>query len=153
MSLLDSSRGYITCERGCAHWGPHGAAGLLLRHDGRYLLQQRAPWVDHGRTWSIPGGALRRGEHPRRAARREAREELGHLPPYQHHTIHRDDHGGWTYHTVVVDTLQPYTPGNGDGEGTRCDWFTPEQIGTLRLHPGFADTWPRILHKLTEQPA
>ena len=58
----------VPCERpGCGtHWGPHGAAGLLIHHDDpedgqtRYLLQKRAPWVDHGGTWGIPGGADRK---------------------------------------------------------------------------------------------
>ncbi|MFD8521020.1 NUDIX domain-containing protein [Streptomyces capillispiralis] len=141
---VDTSRGFVVCAHGCRHWGPHGAAGLLLRHDGRVLLQQRAPHVHHGGTWSLPGGALHAGEKPRRGAHREASEELGGLPRIRHHATHTNDHGRWAYHTVIADTLEPFAPGRGDGEGTRTRWVAPGQVDGLRLHPDFADTWHHI---------
>jgi 8-oxo-dGTP pyrophosphatase MutT (NUDIX family) len=152
MFAFDTSRGYVVCGRGCRHWGPHGAAGLLLLDDGHILMQQRAPHVHHGGTWSIPGGALREGETARSGARREASEELGGLPRIRHHVTHHNDHGGWTYHTVIVDTLEPFTPGRGDGEGSRHDWFTPDQINQLPLHPGFAETWDQVAILLGGRP-
>ncbi|MER6402996.1 NUDIX hydrolase [Streptomyces viridosporus] len=149
---VDTSRGFVVCGRGCRHWGPHGAAGLLLVHGSRILLQERTPWVHHGGTWSLPGGALHAGETARRGAHREAGEELGGLPRIRHHAIHTSDHGGWAYHTVIADTLEPFTPGRGDGEGTRADWFTPGQVGRLPLHPDFADTWPAVRALLGGRP-
>ncbi|MET9494297.1 NUDIX hydrolase [Streptomyces sp. NPDC006552] len=150
MISLDSSRGYVTCRRGCAHWGPHGAAGLLLNHNGRLLLQQRAPWVHHGGTWSVPGGAMQRHETAYTAARREAREELGPLPPAQLITSHRNDHGGWSYHTVIASIAEPFTPGHGDGEGTRYSWLTPQEVGAAELHPGFRESWQAVAALLKE---
>ncbi|MFG2630243.1 NUDIX domain-containing protein [Streptomyces sp. NPDC048473] len=54
----------------------HIAGAGVIIHDtaGRILLVK--PSYGDG-TWEIVGGALDLGEHPRQAARREAREELG----------------------------------------------------------------------------
>lgn len=144
----------VPCERpGCGtHWGPHGAAGLLIHHDDpedgqtRYLLQKRAPWVDHGGTWGIPGGALHEGESPEEGARREAEEEMGELPDgLVHHRTHSDDHGGWTYHTVRMRADEPFHPGEWDDESTGHGWFTRAEMRNMDLHPGFAQSLPEVL--------
>ena len=144
----------VPCERpGCGtHWGPHGAAGLLIHHDDpedgqtRYLLQKRAPWVDHGGTWGIPGGALHEGESPEEGARREAEEEMGELPDgLVHHRTHSDDHGGWVYHTVRMRADEPFHPGEWDDESTGHGWFTRAEMRNMDLHPGFAQSLPEVL--------
>ncbi len=145
---------WVDCDKpGCGeHWGPHGAAGLLIRHhdpkDGqhRYLLQKRAPWVDHGGTWGIPGGGLERHESPEEGAHRESEEEMGELPELSHHKTHTDDHGGWAYHTVVMDSPEQFHPQGWDDESTGHAWFTKPEMKNLDLHPGFAQS----LHKVTE---
>lgn len=53
------------------------AVGLLTRHDGQILLNQRPqgkPWAG---WWELPGGKLEPGETPRQALDRELHEELG----------------------------------------------------------------------------
>lgn len=144
----------VPCERpGCGtHWGPHGAAGLLIHHDDpedgqtRYLLQKRAPWVDHGGTWGIPGGALHEGESPEEGARREAEEEMGELPDgLAHHRTHSDDHGGWAYHTVRMRADEQFHPGQWDDESTGHGWFTRAEMRNMDLHPGFAQSLPEVL--------
>ncbi len=95
---------------GHTHWGRVGAAGLLVIHtdtDGttRHLLQHRARIVQKALTWGIPGGALNYGESPMDGALREAGEEM---QPELAYLTHRftfvDDHDGWSYHTVVMDS-------------------------------------------------
>lgn len=144
---------YTTCDQGHEHWGTKGAAGLLIRHHGedgqtRYLLQHRSPFVQHGDTWSTPGGAIARGESPEQAARREATEELGELPSgLTHHHTHTDDHGGWAYHTVVMDSPHRFTPhgaGEHSWESEGSGWFTPEEMKGLPLHPGFRASWENV---------
>jgi 8-oxo-dGTP diphosphatase len=145
---------YVTCGRGCTHWGSAGAAGLLVRHRGddgqhRYLLQHRSPYVQHGGTWSTPGGALHHGEEPEQGARREAEEEFGSLPhDLTHHHTFSDDHGGgWAYHTVVLDSPRRFSPhggGDDDWETQGHGWFTPEEMKGLQLHPGFAASWAKV---------
>jgi 8-oxo-dGTP pyrophosphatase MutT (NUDIX family) len=150
---MSTADGYLRCRQGHEHWGRAGAAGLLVRHTDdagrrRYLLQHRAPRVHHGDTWGIPGGALGWDESPEEGARREAAEELGHLPAgLTTAWVHTDDHGGWTYHTVVTDTPERFDPvvvGWEVGIGGHR-WCTREELTALHLHPGFAASLEQVL--------
>ena len=49
------------------------SAAVAVRHDGKVLKVRHS----YRRGWSLPGGAVRRGEDPRVAACREVREEVG----------------------------------------------------------------------------
>lgn len=143
---------YVTCNQGHEHWGAAGAAGLLVRHrEGdsgpyRYLLQKRSPYVQHGSTWSTPGGALQHGETPEEGAAREAEEEGMRLPEgTTHHHTFTDDHGGWAYHTVVMDAPHQFSPsGEENWESEGHGWFTPQEAKKLPLHPGFAASWDKV---------
>jgi 8-oxo-dGTP diphosphatase len=143
---------WTTCALGHDHWGPDGAAGLMLSHTDdqgvtRHLLQHRSPYVQHGNTWSIPGGAINPGETPEQAAHREASEEFGQLPHYNITGRTTADCGGWKYHTIHGTVDQRFDPSNdmvdpeyGVDEGYGR-WHTPEEINQLPLHPGFASSW------------
>lgn len=156
---------FTTCSQGHEHWGTKGAAGLLLRHtdlegNHHYLLQQRSGSVDSPHTWSIPGGAMEEKETPFSAGLREGEEELGKLPHVSHIGTHSNDHGGWSYHTVIADTPEKFTPsedGTHSHEAAGHRWFTAPQIDEMHesgeLHPGFAESWPEVRHRAeTEVP-
>jgi len=53
--------------------GRPDSAFAVIRRRGRVLLVQ----TRRDRRWNLPGGAIERGEGPRRAARREIEEETG----------------------------------------------------------------------------
>ena len=55
---------------------PAPTASVLVVHRGRVLLVRRAVPPARGR-WDTPGGFIEAGETAERAARREAREEIG----------------------------------------------------------------------------
>jgi 8-oxo-dGTP diphosphatase len=64
--------------------GPDGAvqrvrpaAYAWCEHDGQVLLCRVASGLPGGGRWTVPGGGLRFGEDPQRAAIREVREETG----------------------------------------------------------------------------
>jgi len=141
---------WVRCRQGHVHWGARGAAGVLMRHtDGqgqrRFFLQKRSAWVDHGGTYSVPGGAIDDGELPQDAARREMCEEMGRIPAMEHSHTHVDEHGDWAYHTVVADVEHQLTPdGDGGSEHAGGGWFTPEEMRHLPLHPGFRATWDKV---------
>jgi 8-oxo-dGTP diphosphatase len=151
--LGSSGDGWAFCALGHRHWGVHGAAGLLVRHhapDGRelVLLQHRALWSHHGGTWGIPGGARHSEETPEVAARREVAEE-SYLDTAPMHVTGRfvDDHGGWSYTTVVVRVDEAPPVAIRGSESVEFAWFPADLIGTDEgplLHPGFADTWARV---------
>jgi 8-oxo-dGTP diphosphatase len=97
------------CEMGHVHWSNQGAAGFLFRHtapdvEPSFLLQQRSTTVDYPSTWGIPGGAIRDGESPEAAAKREFQEEIGTLPPYRITDVKVQDCGGnWKFHMILAD--------------------------------------------------
>jgi 8-oxo-dGTP pyrophosphatase MutT (NUDIX family) len=133
----------VTCDQGHEHDAPYGAAGMLIRHQGddgktRYLLQKRAPWVDHPDTWAFPGGGLHENEGPAQGAVRETQEEMGLLPDgIKPDRLHTDDHGNWAFHTLIADTPHRFEPSGNDGESAGHGWFTEDEMNDLPLHPGF----------------
>lgn len=106
------------------------------------LLQLRAEWSHHGGTWGLLGGARAGGETPEEAAQREALEEAG-LSPASYRIVGRyvDDHGGWSYTTVVARADGFVQPTALTAETTEVRWVPADHIRLLPLHPGFAATW------------
>ncbi len=143
--------GWQQCGLGHRHWGRHGAAGLLLRRGGEagveVLLQLRALWSHHGGTWGLPGGARDSDESAREAALREAVEEVGIDPEgVSLRDEYVDDHGGWSYTTVVgtTDGQQALPEPHPGGETVEVRWVAEDDVDLLPLHPGFAATWPAL---------
>ncbi|MGB8651266.1 MAG: NUDIX hydrolase [Mycobacteriales bacterium] len=142
--------GWARCGAGHDHWGVYGAAGLLLVAPGpSVLLQHRAAWSHHGDTWGVPGGARGSRESAVETALREAREETG-LDTVGLAVVEElvDDHGGWTYTTVLarVDAVLPVHA--LDRESADVRWVPPADVDLLPLHPGFAGTWPALRLRL-----
>jgi 8-oxo-dGTP diphosphatase len=137
--------GWTHCELGHKHWGLYGAAGLLLWHGDRVLLQHRALWSHHGGTWGILGGARNKGESARLAASREAAEEAG-LDPcsYTATGCFVDDHGGWSYTTVIGRTDSAIELTGLTAETIDVRWVPSDALHELPLHPGFAATWDQV---------
>jgi 8-oxo-dGTP pyrophosphatase MutT (NUDIX family) len=146
-----STDGWAFCAQGHRHWGRAGAAGLLLHRDGaegpEVLLQHRASWSHHGGTWGTPGGALHDGEPADVGALREVHEELGLRPDdvvLGAHSV--DDHGGWSYTTVLarparlIDTADLRLDGESDGVA----WVPLAGLTDVDLHPGLAGSLARL---------
>ena len=154
--MFSSTDGWVTCSFGHRHWGLLGAAGLLVHRDGadgvELLLQHRATWSHHGGTWGTPGGALHAGESPEHGALREVREELGLLPDavvLGPRSV--DDHGGWSYTTVLARPIRGIEPGDlrldGESEGVAC--IPLADLASVPLHPGFEASLDRLRPLLT----
>jgi 8-oxo-dGTP diphosphatase len=137
--------GWQRCDLGHHHWGRFGAAGLLVVAAGRVLLQHRAPWSHQGDTWGVPGGARGSKETAEQAALREAGEETGLDPALVRLTgTWLDDHGGWSYTTVVAAAPAPLDVHAEDRESTAVRWVPVDEVAGLPLHPGFAASWPAL---------
>ena len=133
--------GWATCAHGHAHWGPRGAAGLLVAQGGRVLLQLRVGWSHQGGTWSIPGGARERGESAVEAALREAREEMSIRPgDVVVRTSYVASCGGWEYETVLARATGPVHLRHRS-ESVDHVWADPDEVAALPLHPGFRSAW------------
>jgi len=75
---------------------------------------------------------------------RAAAEECGAPPGVVHvHGLLNDDHGGWSYQTLIGQATEPFTVRPGQ-EATETAWIPADDVASLALHPGFAATWPVI---------
>ncbi|WP_375425804.1 NUDIX domain-containing protein [uncultured Friedmanniella sp.] len=146
---MSSGDGWTTCALGHRHWGLFGAAGLLLRTPADEAsavgLQLRAERSHHGGTWGILGGARHEDETPVQAALREAAEEAGVEPErVEVEAGYVDDHGGWTYTTIVASASSAMALAPRNWESDAVAWVPLVEIDGLALHPGFASTWPLL---------
>ena len=137
--------GWVRCAQGHRHWGRFGAAGLLLAGERGAMLQHRAAWTHEGGTWGVPGGARDSHEDVVTTALREAAEEAAvdasAVAPLG---WWREDHGGWSYTTVVAHPRRAVDPYATNAESIEIRWWATEQVGGLPLHRGFAASWPLL---------
>jgi 8-oxo-dGTP pyrophosphatase MutT (NUDIX family) len=144
-----SGNGWTVCRSGHRHWGRFGAAGILITDGTEVVLQHRAPWTHEGDTWALPGGALDSHEDALAAALREAAEETTidptRLVPFGEWV---DEHGGWSYTTVLARTpaRMPLAPANAESVAVR--WWPVGEVAGLDLHRGFALAWPHLRARL-----
>ena len=111
----------------------------------------RAPWVHNGDTWGIPGGARDSHENGLEAALRESREEIGIEAQYvTAHFSHLDDHGAWSYETIVATMSPNASISERNHETLDLRWFEISEVENSKLHPSFAKSWPVIRQKLIE---
>lgn len=137
--------GWTVCSAGHRHWGRFGAAGLLLGDERQVILQHRAEWTHEGGTWGLPGGARDSHEDPVEAALREALEEGG-IPGSAARPagLYRDDHGSWSYTTVLAELAEPVMPAVLTRESTEIRWWPRPAVHGLPLHAGLAALWPLL---------
>jgi len=145
-----SGDGFITLADGTRRWGRFGAAGVLVRCAGAegsfdYFLARRSEFCHQGGTWAVPGGALNHGEGPLAGALREFAEEVGvDLTDFAVVALHEDDHGGWSYWTVLVEVRQPFTATVTNWETAETRWIAEHHLEALELLPPFRATLTRL---------
>jgi 8-oxo-dGTP diphosphatase len=146
-----SGDGFVTVADGTVRWGRFGAAGVLVRcateaGTWSYFLARRSEWCHQGGSWAIPGGALHHGEPPLEGALREFAEEIGAvLGDFTVVDLHEDDHGGWSYWTVVIEVLQPFdTPVAVNWETAEAGWIAHDRLPELELLTPFRRTLIRL---------
>ena len=156
-SRRGSGDGFVRVADGSVRWGLYGAAGILFRHrsaggegggdDDRFFVALRAGWTHQGGTWSVPGGALDAGEDALDGALREFAEEIGMVPHrYEVAARYVDDHGGWSYTTILVDVPEPFpSPRLLRWETDDVAWVSTDQLLGLDLHPSFRAALEHLL--------
>ena len=138
--------GFITLADGTARWGRFGAAGVLVRAGDHVFVAQRSLHCHNGGTWAIPGGALDLHETPLEGALREFAEEIGvHLSDFEVAEVHEDDHGGWSYWTIVLHVSEPFdAPTELHWETAATAWVDLDELAALELFPAFRATLGRL---------
>ncbi|HEY5628326.1 MAG TPA: NUDIX domain-containing protein [Candidatus Limnocylindrales bacterium] len=122
------------------------AAYAWCEHDGHVLLCRVAGRLPGGGHWTLPGGGLRFGEDPQRAAVREVREETGLavelgellgvrsavLEPHETLTGHRIQAIGLLYRAMLKGgDLRDEAHGSSD----LARWVPVEELASLPLTP------------------
>jgi 8-oxo-dGTP diphosphatase len=147
--------GWASCEAGHRHWGRYGAAGVLLycRDPEPYvLLQKRSRMSIGGGTWGLLGGARHSHENPVEAALREASEESTLDPSLVRvHWLYREDHGGWSYETVIGSVPSRIEVRPRSFESADVAWVPAGEVAERKLFPAFAEAWPRLRQSLYRQ--
>jgi 8-oxo-dGTP pyrophosphatase MutT (NUDIX family) len=151
-----SGDGFVRLADGSVRWGLYGAAGVLVRHvdpdadgdDPHYFLARRSMHTHLGGTWAIPGGALDQGETPLEGALREFVEEIGVAldeASFEVAQVHEDDHGGWSYWTLVVDVPHRFDPPDTlTWETAEVRWVRRSELDALELFGAFRTTLDRL---------
>jgi 8-oxo-dGTP diphosphatase len=143
--MIGDGDGWVECAAGHRHWGRFGAAGILISDGKRVVLQHRAPWTHEGDRWGLPGGARDSHEDPTSTALREAHEEAeitaDLIEPL---ALSIDDHGGWSYTTVLARPTAVITPHAANAESVDVTWWGQDEVDGLPLHHGFAAAWSRL---------
>ena len=62
--------------------------------------------------------------------------------------ILRDDHGGWSYQTVVAAAPRPFRVRAVSSETSKASWVAAADVAAMDLHPGFAARWPLLREAL-----
>lgn len=146
-----SGDGFVTLPDGTRRWGRFGAAGVLARCAGAdgswsYFLARRSQLCHQGGTWAVPGGALNHGEPPVEGALREFGEEIGAtLGDFAVIDVHEDDHGGWSYWTVIVEVPERFAvPAPSHWETDEVGWFPEDRLSEIELLDAFRRTLVRL---------
>jgi ADP-ribose pyrophosphatase YjhB (NUDIX family) len=125
------------------------AAYALLRRGDELLLSRLAPHVRF-QGWTLPGGGVDHGEHPREALRREIYEEAGlHAEPgrlldvyHAHYTGARPDGLVEDYHAIALIFEAAVLPESRDtdphvvevdGSTDHAAWVSLDEARTLSL--------------------
>lgn len=126
-------------------------AACYLFCQGKILLLKRAPTRPQGETWGVPAGKIETGEHPKKAAIREAFEEISLtlednslVSLGQLFVIHPDLN--FTFH-LFHQKFEAFPSIVLSDEHTEFAWVTPEEAYQLPLIGGGADSLRFVLNR------
>jgi len=130
---------------------PVVAVGAIVVKAGKVLLVRRRREPSRG-LWSLPGGAVRRGEELREAVAREVREECGIDVRVEGvvevlDRIYADRGGRVRYHYVIIDFLASWRKGRlqAASDISKAAWVDPARIGDLPLTAGLVPVITKAL--------
>lgn len=116
-------------------WGTGGAGVLPIAQDtGRILLGLRSHAVDQPGEWGTIGGAIDKGEDPKKAAQREFVEETKHKGKVNLRKAFLFKKDGFQFHNFIGIVPKEFKA-IPDWETDRFEWFNINDLPN-RLHFG-----------------
>jgi 8-oxo-dGTP diphosphatase len=130
---------------------PIVGVSAIVEDGGRVLLVERGREPAKG-VWSLPGGAVEKGETLKDAIRREVREETGlEVEPVAVaevlERIQPDASGRIEYHYVLIDYLCKVTGGElrAASDASRALWVPRGELAAYYMTEGTLDVIERAL--------
>lgn len=111
-------------------------AGILFT-DGKKVLVLRRKGDKHAGKWCFPGGKPHNGELPINTARRESREEIGHVEGEQFAQFNENG-----FFMFLFKINKPFIV-KLSKEHDRYEWTDVSQVTKLPLHPKLLKTYPK----------
>ena len=112
---------------------PREAAAVIVRRDGRVLLNHRHRFITDAWSWELPAGQIDEGESASEAAVRESVEETGWRPSGLRHLGSYNPLPGavdQTFHVFVADDAEFVSSADSDETG-RVEWVPVERVREL----------------------
>lgn len=106
------------------------AAVAVVGHGNKWLLGLSKSDDDRKDRWCFPGGGIKSGESPERAAVREAREETGVGCKAVGKAVSADDRPGVAFVRCEAHSLKM----KPNHEFAALGWFTRREMKSLRLY-------------------
>jgi 8-oxo-dGTP diphosphatase len=126
----------------CEEIEPFRAAVGIVQDRNRWLLGLAKTNDDRNRKWCHPGGGIKRGETPERAAVRETKEETGIRSRAVGEAFKDSKHKGIAFvHCKVTSSGQSPDPNH---EFTAMGWFTPQEMRSLKLYKNVKSLIDRV---------
>lgn len=133
-------------KNGNKYWGKK-AAGIFFTDGSKVLLLKRSKKGDSEGTWGLPGGKVEEDETLIDAARREAKEECGHVEGSRFADLQeKDGLHDWT--TFFFKIKKPFDCVLSD-EHTDYKWVDLDSISNYELHPKLKENLDRHLNVLS----
>jgi 8-oxo-dGTP pyrophosphatase MutT (NUDIX family) len=133
---------------GSRYWGSK-AAGIFFTDGVKVLLLKRSKKGDNEGTWGLPGGKVEEGETLIDAARREAKEECGHVEGSRFDDLNeKDGMHNWT--TFFFKIKKPFECKLSD-EHTDYKWVDINAMSDYNLHPKLKNNLDRHLNVLSRK--
>ncbi|MEM0374058.1 MAG: NUDIX hydrolase [Sulfolobaceae archaeon] len=124
---------------------PLVAVGVLIEHEGKYLLIKRLKPPSAGH-WAVPGGKVEYGERLEDAAKREIKEETG-LDIEVGEIIAIVEVFREGFHYVIIDFKGKIIGGNlkPNSDAIEARFFSPSEIQGLKMTPSTEEMLRRLL--------
>ncbi len=111
---------------------------ILINPENKVLLHLRddIPNIIYPGYWTVPGGMKEHGETPEEAAQREVKEEIGY--DVSHLTLYAttiDSNGRNELVSVFYGKIDKNLMELQINEGTDLQFFSPDEIKTLKIIP------------------